>query len=265
MPSFEIPADIFTRLSVFDSPKGSSNTFKTRKNISLYFKRRHLIIYNYQQFFFSFPSGYDSCAAALHENSDMMNKYTISIAGTSKTIKPICKLEENVPITVFTHDNSKSTLLIGFEAPGSYRKVLHYKQNISDMILFMKQAKSCKQLIKVECYASMLKKYAWIEDRNGFRLPYLADVPINGTGCTCGVLGTCTKNNTNCNCDANVRSLLKDEGYITNKDVLPITAVNFGDTGNSDEFINYMIGDVKCIFPSLARPGNIRLHLYIVH
>ena len=45
MCSFEIPADIFTRLSVFDSPKGSSNTFKTRKIISLYFKRRHLIIY----------------------------------------------------------------------------------------------------------------------------------------------------------------------------------------------------------------------------
>ena len=48
MPSFEIQADIFTRLSVFDSPKGSSNTFKTHKNISLYFKRRYLIIYNYQ-------------------------------------------------------------------------------------------------------------------------------------------------------------------------------------------------------------------------
>ena len=49
MPSSEIPADIFTRLSVFDSPKGSgsSNTFKTRKHISLYFERRHLIIYKY--------------------------------------------------------------------------------------------------------------------------------------------------------------------------------------------------------------------------
>ena len=49
MPSFEIQADItiITRLSVFDSPKGLSNTFKTHKNISLYFKRRYLIIYNY--------------------------------------------------------------------------------------------------------------------------------------------------------------------------------------------------------------------------
>ena len=53
MPSFEIQADIFTRLSVFDSPKGSSNTFKTQKNVSLYFKRRYLIIYNY--FFHSQP------------------------------------------------------------------------------------------------------------------------------------------------------------------------------------------------------------------
>ena len=43
MPSFEIPADNFTCLSVFDSPKGSSNTFKTHKNISLYFKRRYLV------------------------------------------------------------------------------------------------------------------------------------------------------------------------------------------------------------------------------
>ena len=45
IPCFETLADIFTRLSVFESRKGSSNTFKAHKNISLYFKRRYLIIY----------------------------------------------------------------------------------------------------------------------------------------------------------------------------------------------------------------------------
>ena len=40
MPSFETPADIFTRLSVFDSPEGLSNTFKIHKNISLYFEKK---------------------------------------------------------------------------------------------------------------------------------------------------------------------------------------------------------------------------------
>ena len=44
MPSFEILADIFTPLFVFDSPKGSSNTFKTQKNISQYFEKGFLSI-----------------------------------------------------------------------------------------------------------------------------------------------------------------------------------------------------------------------------
>ena len=48
LPSFKILADIFTGLSVFDSPKGLSNTIKTHKNICLYFRRRYLIIYKYQ-------------------------------------------------------------------------------------------------------------------------------------------------------------------------------------------------------------------------
>ena len=48
MPSFETLADIFTCLSVFESPKGLSNTFKTHKNISLYFKGRYLIIFKYE-------------------------------------------------------------------------------------------------------------------------------------------------------------------------------------------------------------------------
>ena len=52
MPSFKIQADIFARLSVFDSPKGSSNTFKTHKNISPYFKKRYLIIYKFYYYLY---------------------------------------------------------------------------------------------------------------------------------------------------------------------------------------------------------------------
>ena len=40
MASFELPADIFTRLSVFDSPNGSSNTFKTRKKYQPVFRKK---------------------------------------------------------------------------------------------------------------------------------------------------------------------------------------------------------------------------------
>ena len=40
MPSFEIPTDNFTLLSVFDSPKGSSNTFKIRKIYQPVFQKK---------------------------------------------------------------------------------------------------------------------------------------------------------------------------------------------------------------------------------
>ena len=40
MPSFEILADIFTCLSVFDSPKGSSNTVKTGKKYQPVFQKK---------------------------------------------------------------------------------------------------------------------------------------------------------------------------------------------------------------------------------
>ena len=40
MPSFEILADIFTCLSVFDLPKGSSNTVKTRKKYQRVFQKK---------------------------------------------------------------------------------------------------------------------------------------------------------------------------------------------------------------------------------
>ena len=39
MPSFEILADIFTCLSAFDSPKGQSNTVKTRKKYQPVFQK----------------------------------------------------------------------------------------------------------------------------------------------------------------------------------------------------------------------------------
>ena len=47
MPSFETPADIFTCLSVFDSPKGSSDTFKTYENIMLLLTELEVYTRNY--------------------------------------------------------------------------------------------------------------------------------------------------------------------------------------------------------------------------
>ena len=61
MPSFETATDIFTRLSVFDRPKGSSNTFKTQKKYQPVFQKKYLIIYKYWVYFTD-----ESCGPSFH-------------------------------------------------------------------------------------------------------------------------------------------------------------------------------------------------------
>ena len=196
--------------------------------------------------------GYDSCTTALYENNKKTDQYTINIAGTSKSIKVICKLDKNVPVTLITHDNNVRTYVKGYEASGSYRKVLNYTEPLSDISLLINNAKTCKQFIRVECFHARLNTFAWLNDRNGRRVSYWAGGAGIMPGCECGKTSTCIGKNIKCNCDANIHFAVKDEGYITNKDVLPITAVNFGDTGHSFESINYTIGDVECLSPPMA-------------
>ena len=45
MPHFEIPSDACTHLSLFDLPEGLPNISKTCENTSVYFNRRHPIMY----------------------------------------------------------------------------------------------------------------------------------------------------------------------------------------------------------------------------
>ena len=82
-------ADIFTRLSVFDSPKGSSNTFTTHKNISPYFKRRYLIIYKYCR----------SGPLSMKIQSNLLNEYL------PKTIQHSVAAEKNKRTQLFLMPN----------------------------------------------------------------------------------------------------------------------------------------------------------------
>ena len=199
--------------------------------------------------------GYDGCARALYENRNKENRYTINVPGTSRYVSATCKLIQKSPVTVFSHDNNKPTFVHGYEGKGSYRKVLKYEENLADIILVIKQAITCRQFVRTECRHSVITDYAWLQDRSGSRLSYWGGGPQNGAGCACGVTGTCKVSSQKCNCDNNNFPPTVDEGYITKKDALPLTAIALGDTGHSGESMNYTIGDVECFFPSAAKPG----------
>ena len=59
--------------------------------------------------------------------------------------------------------------------------------------------------------------------------------------------GTC-KNNKRCNCDANDGGITTtDEGFLTDKNLLPVIKMNFGDTGDSSEQGWHTLGPLKCV------------------
>ena len=50
-----------------------------------------------------------------------------------------------------------------------------------------------------------------------------------------------------CNCDSNDDSRWnEDAGYITDMDTLPVTRLQFGDTGSPDEEAYFSLGPLRC-------------------
>ena len=60
---------------------------------------------------------------------------------------------------------------------------------------------------------------------------------------------SCATSGRLCNCDANDSTWRFDEGYITDKQRLPLTEVRLGDTGNAGEYGKFIIGPLECTEP----------------
>ncbi len=160
-------------------------------------------------------------------------------------------------VAVFHHDNENATLVEGYEAPGSYRVVFNYSIPLESIIAVINQSNNCKQFTRAKCYHSLFidvkqnnVTFTWLNDRAGQKLAFWGGGPSDGKGCSCGIHKKCAKKGIKCNCDKNDRKWRSDEGLIRKKDVLPITAINVGDTGAKDrkeQFI-YTVGPLICLF-----------------
>ena len=57
---------------------------------------------------------------------------------------------------------------------------------------------------------------------------------------------TCIYNRLKCNCDVNNSTATSDEGFLTDKDILPVTELQFGDLGDSSEHGWFTLGPLIC-------------------
>ncbi len=157
---------------------------------------------------------------------------------------------DGTSLTMIRHDTEKATIVTGYERGGSYKRNIRYNLALESIVSIINQSSVCKQHTNITCYHVAIKNYIWIDDRRGQKLDFLGGGPSDGTGCKCGITNTCAAAGKKCNCDKNDSQWRMDEGYVTNKYVLPITAIYAGDNGDAkyNEELIYTVGPLICVF-----------------
>ena len=70
-------------------------------------------------------------------------------------------------------------------------------------------------------------------------------VIVNAVHNRCFVAGSCSNPQKQCNCDRNDNTERSDEGFLTDKDHLPVTELQFGDAGTGERNW-YTLGPLIC-------------------
>ena len=159
------------------------------------------------------------------------------------------------------HKNDQTTVVNGFDAPGSFVQDIAYDADIDQMEILINRSYSCSQKLSYACKRSRLfnspsyenknqefRPFGWWMSRQNQRMDYWAGALPGSRKCECGVTGTCYDRSKWCNCDAGLDSWMADEGEILDKEFLPVRQLRFGDTGSplDDKEGKYTLGHLVC-------------------
>ena len=163
--------------------------------------------------------------------------------------------KNGVGVTVVGHDSEARTLVVGYEAPGSYVKHITYNATgligVAQLAGLADVSTHCEQFIKYECYGALLFRddECWWVSRHNQRMFYWGGAkPGDYKKCACGVTSpnSCAHPSFGCNCEKNDYTWREDSGFLTEKSQLPVIELRFGDTGNSGEKGYHTLGKFKC-------------------
>ena len=158
-------------------------------------------------------------------------------------------------LTVVHHNKEKRTGVKGrVLTPASYRAHLVYEgATLRQLAALADTSKSCKQFIKYECWHSLLHSggtdFAYWLNRAHQKMSHWGGARPGQTQ-TCACYNTsprsCADQRYKCNCDINDSAWRVDEGYLTDKENLPIAEVRFGDAGTTGDVGYYTVGPLIC-------------------
>ncbi|KAK4011384.1 hypothetical protein OUZ56_020498 [Daphnia magna] len=152
--------------------------------------------------------------------------------------------------TAVPHDSESPTDVGHCSEPGCYSRAVNYVASNRQMQALAELSAQCYQSIKYDCYYAPLElngiSYAWWNDKNGVPQYYWAGSSNSVHTCQCGIDGNCVDASVKCNCDVAAPVQLFDDGFVTNKDVLPITRLNFGRTQLETSSGFHTLGPFEC-------------------
>lgn len=161
--------------------------------------------------------------------------------------------------TFIPHDSESRTSVGHCFDPGCYSRQVNYNATVRQMRALIELSQTCDQFIRYDCYSAVLEfddiEYSWWNDRNGEPHYYWTGSDDTIHTCSCGIQGNCADPNLLCNCDSVAPAALFDEGYIQNKEQLPISRLNFGRTSAAYSSGEHTLGRLRCTGNYQLSPG----------
>ncbi|XP_046645845.1 uncharacterized protein LOC124336186 [Daphnia pulicaria] len=152
--------------------------------------------------------------------------------------------------TSVPHD-SESPIDVGHCAdPGCYSRAINYVASSRQIKALSQLSAECQQSIKYECnYAPFETNnivYSWWNDKDGNPQYFWSGSNSSVHTCQCGIDHNCVEDYVKCNCDSTVPLLLADNGVIRDKEILPISRLNFGRTQLATSSGVHTLGQFEC-------------------
>ncbi|CAL1283053.1 unnamed protein product [Larinioides sclopetarius] len=156
--------------------------------------------------------------------------------------------------TVLHHDLEDLTYVRGYESAGAYARNMTYGNATEDHLMALIDSSfSCQQYIRWSCKGAMFGFWyppdlrSWWVGRHWENQYYWGGAETDSRSCGCHPYCYPTKRNSTCNCDDNPKvKWLDDEGLLLDRSRLPVLGLRFGDTGESNEAGEHLLGPLKC-------------------
>lgn len=163
-----------------------------------------------------------------------------------------CNLSQDAAKTTIRHDKmTKTRVGDGIMKESDYLHKITYSIDMGQIEQLIKKSRKCRQHVRFHCFFSKLLNSpngpphaSWLS-RDSERQNYWGGADPGSKKCACGMHDppTCKSTAKFCNCDNKARIWQVDEGYLTDKSALPVTALEFNaKSGRSD----FTVGPLEC-------------------